>query len=296
MSENFITIFTPTFNRAYTLPKLYESLTKQTSKDFTWLIIDDGSTDNTQELVKGWIKKNNITIIYYKQPNQGKSLAHNKGVNMTRTELFTCVDSDDYLNNCAVEEIIKAWRNNKENPNIIGVLAYKENVKDDHIVMYINESIVSTTLRDGYRKHDLKGDMMLIYRTNILNKYAFPKIEGEKFVPEAYLYDLLDQNGELVVLNKTLYYYEYLNDGYTNSMAKLLAHNPKGYIAYIKQRLYFDNNMKDKILDLIRYISMCISSGERVDFKVINPTVILFCYPMGYILYLKKFKKYKKLK
>lgn len=293
MLKKRITIFTPTFNRGHTLPKLYKSLIKQTSKDFIWLIVDDGSTDNTKESVERWISENNIEIVYHKQINQGKPLAHNKGVSMTKTELFTCVDSDDYLSKYAIEEVLEMWEKYKRDISIIGILAFKGNYEKKFIVQPSDKKLVSTTLRDGYRKHGLKGDMFLIYRTDNLIKYIFPKFEGENFVPEAYLYDLLDQDGELLILNKVLYYYEYLDDGYTSNMAKLLFKNPKGYIYYIRQRLSFDVSLKDKVLDSIKYIAICISSKEKIDFKIINNAIILFCYPMGYILYLKKFKKFK---
>src|SRR5699024_7599204 len=107
-----LTIFTPTYNRAYILPKLYNSLVEQSNKDFVWLIVDDGSTDNTKKLVFTWIRENKISIKYYYQKNQGKSIAHNKGVKETDTELFSCVDSDDYLTKDCVEVVMNTWNNN----------------------------------------------------------------------------------------------------------------------------------------------------------------------------------------
>jgi len=104
-NEKRITVFTPTYNRAYILNRLYESLKKQSSKSFLWLIIDDGSTDNTEELVNAWIRENIIEIRYYKQENGGKQRAHNKAVELCDTELFICVDSDDYLTENAIEGV-----------------------------------------------------------------------------------------------------------------------------------------------------------------------------------------------
>ena len=124
MSEQKVTVFTPAYNRAYTLGRLYESLLKQTDKRFCWLIVDDGSTDQTEELVSNWIKENRIDIEYYKQENQGKPAAHNTGVELTKTELFTCVDSDDYLTDNAVGEILNAWE--RKTDGCIGILGYIE--------------------------------------------------------------------------------------------------------------------------------------------------------------------------
>ena len=105
-----LTVCTPTYNRAHTLPRLYESLVRQTSQDFEWLVVDDGSTDNTRELVDGWVAEGRIRIRYVYKENGGKPSAHNLGVRMAAGELFFCVDSDDYLTDNAVEVI----RNNSE--------------------------------------------------------------------------------------------------------------------------------------------------------------------------------------
>ena len=104
--EKILTVFTPTYNRAYILPKCYESLTKQTCKEFVWVIIDDGSTDDTAELVKKWIEEDKIEIRYYYQDNKGMHGAHNKAYEVIDTELNVCIDSDDYMTDDAVEIIV----------------------------------------------------------------------------------------------------------------------------------------------------------------------------------------------
>ena len=106
-----LTVCTPTYNRAHTLPRLYESLVRQTSQDFEWLVVDDGSTDNTRELVDGWVAEGRIRIRYVYKENGGKPSAHNLGVRLAAGELFFCVDSDDYLTDNAVELILSAWEN-----------------------------------------------------------------------------------------------------------------------------------------------------------------------------------------
>ncbi|WP_461206049.1 glycosyltransferase family 2 protein [Clostridium sp. DL1XJH146] len=287
-----ITIFTPTYSRAYILPRLYNSLKNQTCQDFIWLIVDDGSTDNTYNLIKEWISENKIQIEYHKQENQGKSMAHNKGVELTKTELFTCVDSDDFLSSRAVEDILKSW-NSKNNDKLAGILAYKGLPNGKSLTIFKNTSIKSTTLKDGYSLYGLRGDTMLIFRTDIISMFKFPQFEGEKFVPEAYLYDLIDQQGKLFILREVLYYCEYLNDGYTNNISKLLAENPYGYLAYIKQRLLIDIRMIDKVADTIRYTAMCISSGEKnFILNSIYPILTILTYPLGVALYIKKYRSY----
>ena len=104
-----LTIFTPAYNRARTLPRTYESLLRQTCKDFEWLVIDDGSTDGTRELVEDWIKEKKIPIRYIHQKNQGMHGAHNTAYRNISTELNTCIDSDDYMPDDAVEKIVRFW-------------------------------------------------------------------------------------------------------------------------------------------------------------------------------------------
>jgi len=258
MSNNMekITIFTPTYNRAYVLPNLYKSLLRQTNKCFIWIIVDDGSTDQTKQLVQQWITERYIKIEYFNQNNQGKSMAHNKGVSLTKTELFTCVDSDDYLSADAIENILALWEKSGGGDRV-GILAYKGYANGKSITEIRDKRCTYTTLRNAYSKYGLMGDTMLIFKTKVIKKFKFPYFSGEKFVPEAYLYDQIDQAGELIILRKTLYYCQYLEDGYTNNMAKLLVNNPQGYIVYIKQRLYIDLSLRDRITDTIRYTAMC---------------------------------------
>ncbi len=285
-----ITIFTPTYNRGYLLPKLYQSLTGQINKNYVWLVVDDGSTDQTDQIVQGWISERKINIEYYKQTNQGKSIAHNKGVLLTQTELFTCVDSDDYLSADAIESILYLWEtSNKE--KITGILAYKGYTDGASLTEMKDRACEKTTLKDAYSRHGLVGDTMLIFRTDIISQFEFPCFKGEKFVPEAYLYDQIDQQGELLILKKVLYYCAYLGDGYTNNMATLLKSNPKGYLAYINQRLKLDKKVNEKFLDSIRYVAMSIVTQERnVIEKSICPLITLVAYPFGILFYLYRYR------
>jgi len=288
-----ITIFTPTYNRAYILPNLYKSLLGQTNKCFVWIIVDDGSTDQTKQLVQQWIDKSCFKIEYYKQSNQGKSMAHNKGVSLTKTELFTCVDSDDYLSTDAIENILSLWEK-AGGAKCVGILSYKGYANGKFITEISDKKCSRTTLRVAYLKHGLIGDTMLIYKTNVISRFKFPNFGGEKFVPEAYLYDQIDQVGELLILRKTLYYCQYLTDGYTSNIAKLLANNPQGYLAYIKQRLCMDVGLMDRITDTIRYTAMCctISDAKSTILNSTYPFLTFITYPLGYVFYLKKYYKF----
>lgn len=280
-----LTIFTPTYNRADTLWKLYDSLKCQTSKEFVWLIIDDGSSDNTSSLVNSWLKDNSLKIIYKYQENQGKSSAFNHGLDLTETELFTCVDSDDYLSPDAVSNILATWAECKN--DCVGILSRRAvtQVPDELIGRDIR-----TTLLDAYRRYHIEGDTMLIHRSDIIKKYRFPKYDNEKFVPEDYLYDKIDKDGKLFFLNKTLYLGNYLDNGYTSNMAKLIKNNPKGYLAYIEQRLSIDHELKYLVGDIIRYIAIKKVLGDKCSNKIETSFLYYLIYPLGLLFYNIRYK------
>ena len=281
-----LTVFTPTYNRCHLLPKLYHSLCEQTLKDFIWLVVDDGSSDNTQEIVDIWKREKNISIEYVRQVNQGKSEAFNTGIKATRTEVFTCVDSDDYLIPDAVEIIINEWDRCKN--ECIGILCLRE---VSIVPENIRSEIFDTTLIDAYRVYGLCGDTMLIHKSEFLKKYEFPKYPGEKFVPEDYLYDKLDQDGKMRFLNKVLYRGTYIEGGYTRHMAKLIKDNPQGYNDYITQRLKIDKTLKYKILDTIKHIAIKkVLDAQATKIPCVYPLLHYVLYPFGVLLYILRYK------
>lgn len=196
-----ITILTPTYNRAYVIDKLYKSLLKQTAKNFEWLIVDDGSTDNTKELIKKYIDEKKISIRYIFQENGGKHRALNKGISMIDNEVTFIVDSDDYLLNNAIENITKYYEKYKENPKICGFsfLRCFPNMKingmkfrqdeyvSDYISCRLNEQII--------------GDKAEAYITKYLKETPFLEIENEKFLFEDYVWMKLAMKYDTVHIN-----------------------------------------------------------------------------------------------
>lgn len=288
-----LTIFTPTYNRAYILDRCYNSLVAQTNKDFIWIIVDDGSTDNTEQLVKSWQNDKLISIEYYKQKNSGKMQAHNLGVEKTKTELFVCLDSDDYFTKETVEIIINEYKKNNKD-NIVGMFApkYYENLKqigNKELPLNIEKS----TLQEIYNKYKYQGDTMLIFKSKIIKKYSFPKIQGEKFIPETYLYDKIDQDGSLYIIrNKPMYISEYLDDGYTKNAKKNISQNPKGYMLYANQGMVLNKKIKYKYKCACRYVVGAILSGEKNFLKKSNNKILtVLAFPLGYVFYLKNYRK-----
>ena len=287
-----LTVFTPTFNRAHTLGRVYDSLVGQTTRDFEWVIVDDGSTDNTRELVEGWRCDSRITIKYVYQENGGKPSAHNRGVSEASGKLFFCVDSDDCLTEGAVEAIARAWE--RADDSKVGIIAYKVLSDGTPVTELADGEVASFTLKRGYDKHGLVGDTALIYRTDAISRFAFPTLDGEKFIPEGYLYDQLDGVGELIVLREGIYVCEYLGDGYTANIKRILYKNPQGYFAYINNRLKIDTGAKCKFLDSVRYMAMAIAHRKRRKVSgAVYPLYALLAYIPGYLLYVRDFKRYK---
>ena len=252
----FLTIFTPMYNRVYILPRLYESLCKQTMKDFEWLVVDDGSTDDTSRFITNCIEENKIIIKYYHKKNGGKASAYNLATKHACGELFLCVDSDDYLVNNAVERVEALWKTDRNKVHnekkVIGQIYFRQHINQTPITK-CSGSVEFSTLLNFYRQHGLRGDTMLVYKTAIVSKHSFPEYEGEKFIPEAFIYDQYDEEGVLHIYREVLYIGEYLPDGYTASIRKINHDNPKGYEAFIKQRLHNDDKIQYKITDTIRY-------------------------------------------
>lgn len=247
-----VTVFTPTYNRAYILPKLYASLRAQTSCDFEWLIVDDGSTDETERLVKEWLADNNkFHIHYYKQANGGKHRAINKGVQFAQGKLFFIVDSDDYLTPDAVETLI-TWEMQLENngQKFCGIAGERASIKSGKIIGTPNnfgEYVDATALER--EKYNIYGDKAEAFYTEVLKRYPFPEINGEKFITENVVWYRIANDGYLIRwYSKPIYMCEYREDGLTRQGNKLFANNPKGYALSVRERCKFRNvKKKEKI-------------------------------------------------
>ena len=229
MNKPFLTVFTPAYNRAYTLPRTYEGMKKQKNTDFIWLIVDDGSSDNTAELVRQWQQEeNDFEIQYINKENGGMHTAHNVAYAMIDTELNTCVDSDDALAPDAVQIIFDAWQKVRDK-GYAGLLALDSEFGGKLIGKGFPEGLVSTTLGDYYRKGG-SGDKKLILRTDVVRQYPpYPTFEGERFVPLGSLYTMIDKSYELAILDEVVCLVEYMPDCSTNNMLRQYYRNPNGF-------------------------------------------------------------------
>ena len=235
-----MTILTPTYNRGYILRNAFDSLRKQTCFDFEWIIVDDGSTDDTEKLVLSWVKQElPFSIRYFKQENGGKHRAVNKGVQEATHEYILILDSDDYLTENAVEKVhnwIKTIDGKSDFAGVAGLRGWIN--KSGAIGGSGNGQEYIDAKNTERRKYNLFGDKAEIYKTEIMKKYPFPEFEGEKFLSEHVVWDSIAKDGyKIRWFNEVIYKCEYLADGLTKSDPyKQKLNNFQGFILSTKIR------------------------------------------------------------
>ncbi len=286
-----LTVFTPAYNRANTLRRTYESLLSQTCKDFEWLIIDDGSTDNTRELVESWIKVNAIPIRYIYQDNQGMHGAHNTAYRNIQTELNTCIDSDDFMPDTAVERIVTFWQTHGSD-KYAGLVGLDQTIGGSIIGLSFPENMKETTLQEYYAKGG-RGDKKLVYRTEVINKYPeYPLFEGERYVGLAYKYMLIDQDYKLLTLNEPLVTVEYQLDGSSYNMYRQYWRNPKGFAFYRKTEMQFALTWKRRFISCIHYVASSIIARNPLFIRESPKKIMtLLAVPIGFLWYLQILSK-----
>lgn len=231
------TVFTPCYNRAYIIKNLYNSLQRQTFRDFEWLVIDDGSTDGTNQLFEKILSENPFfPIRYIKTENGGKHRAINRGVLEAEGELFFIVDSDDYLTDDALSIADRVERSipTADKQSFAGICGQKGKTYEHGVgSTYSGNDFLDITMLER-PQYNITGDKAEIFYTDILRKYPFPEFEGENFVTECVVWDQIAYDGfKLRFFNDIIYICDYLPDGLTAKGKKLFRENPKGHGLYI---------------------------------------------------------------
>lgn len=281
-----LTIFTPTYNRAHTIGRTYESLKKQNCKEFIWLIIDDGSTDNTSKLVEQWKNEScGFEIRYIYKENGGMHTAHNIAYENIDTELNMCIDSDDCVAEGAVKKILDKWEKIK-NEDYAGIIGLDSDMQGEIIGKDFPKDLVDTTL-NAYYANGGSGDKKLVYRTDIINKYPpYPVFEGEHYVALGYKYRLIDQEYKLSILNEVLVNVDYQQNGSSATMWKQYVKNPKGFAFWRKVSMQYPESKKRLLVDCTHYVSNSIMAGNR-HFIIESPRkgLTIMSIPSGIVLY-----------
>lgn len=290
--ETVLTVFTPAYNRAHTLPRTYQSLCAQTCKDFIWLVVDDGSTDDTAALIRKWQSQNNgFPIEYVYKENGGMHTAHNTAYENIRTELNVCIDSDDNMTPDAVALILEKWNQVREK-GYAGIIALDADMNTGKVIgKGFPEGITETTVI-GYYTNGGAGDKKLIYRTDVINAYpAYPVFEGEKYVSLSYKYRLIDQKYQMAVLDKVVCNVEYQQDGSSLNMYRQYLRNPNGFAFWRKICMQYPESKRRVILDCIHYCSSSqLAHNKNYIRESPKPILTVLCTPLGWLLtsYIRK--------
>lgn len=290
-----ITVFTPTFNRAYTLGKLYNSLKNQTCKDFEWLVIDDGSSDNTKELFSEWTKgKGDFPIRYYYKNNGGKHRAINYGLERANGRLFFIVDSDDYVIEDAIETILNEEKKIEKNKYNLAGLGFNKG-RDEHTIVgdtFSGESLIASSI--DRRKYNIKGDKAEVFYTQILKKYKFPEFPGENFITESVVwFKIADDGYKIKWINKIIYICEYLDNGLTKNSINLALNNYMGYTYSIRQSLKYDLSIKEKMVLIGVYTR--VGREKKDSYYKISKNIdqnILICMFMEFAFWMSRLIKF----
>lgn len=284
-----LTVFTPTYNRADLLKTLYKSLTRQTSNDFLWMVIDDGSTDNTQEVIENFKKeKNNFEIIYIKKENGGLHTGYNTAIANATTELMVPIDSDDYMPDDAVEKIVRFWRENgsEEYAGIIG-LDYDPQgnliggeIPDVKTINPVDLTVNTFGIKQGDRKY--------VVRTDLFKEVApMTEYPGEKCFNPHYMQLQIGMKKPFLYLPEKLCIVDYQNDGMSTYMYKQYYTSPNSFadtrILYLS---FPGTSFKYKTRQCIHYVSSCLLAKRKIfDSKIKKHFPLIFCcLPLGFAL------------
>ena len=282
-----ITVLTPSYNRGYLLKELYQSLVVQTFDDFEWVVVDDGSTDLTSEIITHLKEKNKIIIKYIKQTNGGKHTAINAGVNISSGELIIIVDSDDTLPKYSLSVINNQYQKIKQNATVGGVcglMAHHDNtvIGNSNLLPQANISSIDMRFKYGFL-----GDVCEVFKTEVLREFPFPEINNEKFCPEDLVLNRIARKYTLCFFNQVVYYRAYLDGGLTSKIVKIRMKSPIASTICYGEMLDLDIPIKSKIKAAINYwrFYLYIKNKSKAEKKI--SLFWIFLLPVGLFFHIK---------
>lgn len=225
----FITILTPAYNRASLLPRLFDSLLRQTNKDFEWIVVDDGSTDDTREVVANLKEKcgGAFPMGYVYKANGGKHMAINIGAERARGELLFIADSDDLLTDDALETVANSWHDISDDKSFAGIAGLDIAMDTREVIgSGLPQEHIDCNAIDIRYRHHVTGDMKEVFRTEVLREFPFPEFAGERFCPEQLVWFRMARRYRLRYINKPIYIADYQPDGITAGITRARMRNP----------------------------------------------------------------------
>lgn len=286
-------IITTTYNRAYCIGQLYESLKKQKSTDFLWLIVDDGSQDDTKKVVTQFIDENCIEIKYVYQENKGMHGARNTAYNLIDTELNVIIDSDDWLADNIVEKILIFWDKTKKT-NVSGIISLNADPQGNIIGDKLPNGLEYMTTTEMTDKYHIKGDKKFIFRSELTRLYPYPEFDKENFFPASYKFRLLDKDYTMANLNEVTCIVDYSENSMSFNKINQYRTCPKGFAFYRNEMIRLSNNPRYILKQNFHYIAESIfAKNSHFIRESSKPFYTIICLPVGILLYyyLKRTKR-----
>ena len=281
-----LTVFTPTYNRKYLLPRLYESLKYQSNKNFIWMIIDDGSMDGTEDLLKEWQQENTIEIIYFYKENEGMHSAHNVAYENITTPWNTCIDSDDQLAENAVEQIYSQIKSIEDDDDFYALVGLDADQEGNLIGTMFPHDLQKIKFNEIYLKYHLTGDKKIVCKTKVMRDLPpYPIYKGERLVPLDYKSLLADQFAFIKPVNEVWCIVEYQEDGSTRNMLKQYRRHPRGFAFSRISRIDFGINLKERGKNAIHLVSSSLFSKDfKTLFQTKHTLLVFSAIPFGILL------------
>jgi glycosyltransferase involved in cell wall biosynthesis len=287
----YFTVFTPSFNSRETLPRVYESLRAQTYDKFEWLVVNDGSTDGTEALVEKWQGRAAFPIRYFSQENRGKHRSFNRAVTEAKGALFICLDADDECVPDALEKCRGFWESipKQDRNDFSGVTVHCTDASGKIVGKAFPKHCMDLTPGEMNVRHPIRGEKWGIYRTDILGRFPFPEIEGEKFIPEGLVWNRIGRLYKMRYVDEALRVYHYSPGGLTAKGRRLRIKSPAGARLYYKESLSIPSAYQVWSKNMKNYIAFSLHAGIPVG-RTCKETGFFFAsifrFPAGYALYL----------
>ncbi|WP_418384783.1 glycosyltransferase family 2 protein [Akkermansia sp.] len=280
-----LTVFTPAFNRADCLRHCYESLRKQTCRDFIWLVVDDGSSDGTGDMVKEWMRAGELEIQYHYKENGGMHTAHNAAYELVSTELNVCLDSDDRMPEDAVASILQFWARHGSD-RVAGMAGLDADAATGELIGTPFKEDAGETTLNGFYAAGGRGDKKLVYRTALMKQLPpYPVFPGEKYVGLGYKYMLADRLAPLLTMNKVLCLVEYREDGSSRNMFRQYVLNPMGFAFLRKEGMRYQPARRRRFMEAMHYVSASLlARNPRFLRESPRPFLTLAAIPFGVAL------------
>lgn len=289
-----ISIVTATYNRAHLLPRLYESLKNQENKNFEWVVVDDGSVDNTENLIMEFNAENLININYFSKDNGGKHTALNIGIEISRYDYIFFVDSDDVLPVNSISIIcdkIDLIKNNKNYNKIAGICGSKAHLNGELVGTALNKDLICNYLEFRYVLN-IKGDKAEVFKKKVLQEFKFPEFKNEKFCPEALIWNRIAKNYNMYFFDDIVYLCEYQAGGLTDTIFKIRKESPNSTLLYYME-LYETKNISRmvRMKALINFWRFYEASDKEKYLGNFPKSILNFMLEISFKVYFSMFKQ-----